>query len=306
MQSFEPTWSPDGTEIAFTGYRPAPSSAEIYIVPAEATEETYSERMLTDGEEFLSAAEPDWSPDGQTIVYVEYYDMYSTDIATINIDGTGVVDLTGEAGDYVTDWDPGWSPDGTRITWVSNRNATDPLGVETDVYVMQTDGTGVVAATTDPTVEYDPTFSPDGLQILYQTNYYNPEIWVVDAPPPPEAGTAGTTDTADDPVQVGSGSSPSWQRLTGVACTITGTDGDDTLVGTSGNDVICGLGGNDTLTGLDGRDRLIGGAGADTLSGGSGRDLLKGGRGADLLDGGRGKDRCDSKGDTGSAVSCER
>ena len=303
VQSFEPTWSPDGTEIAFTGYRPNPWTAEVYVVPAEATEETYAERLLTPADDFQSAAEPDWSPDGQTIVYVEYFDMYSTDIATINIDGTGVIDLTGEAGDYVTDWDPGWSPDGTRITWVSNRNATDPLGVETDVYVMQTDGTGVVPATTDPVVEYDPTFSPDGLQILYQINYYNPEIWVVDAPPPPgeAAGIA-----AADPVKVGAGSSPSWQRLTGRACTITGTEGDDVLTGTAGRDVICGLGGDDTITGLNGRDRLYGDGGADTITGGAGRDLLKGGRGADSLDGGDGRDRCDRKGDSAPPASCER
>ena len=306
VQSFEPTWSPDGTEIAFTGYRINPYTAEVYIVPAEATEETYTERMLTDPADFQSAAEPDWSPDGQTIVYVEYFDMYSTDIATINIDGTGLVDLTGEAGDYVTDWDPGWSPDGTRITWVSNRNATDPLGVETDVYVMQTDGTGVVPATTDPVVEYDPTFSPDGLQILYQINYYNPEIWVVDAPPPPGDG-ALLGAAAADPVKVGAGSSPSWQRLAaGPTCTITGTDGDDVLTGTPRRDVICGLGGDDTIAGLDGRDRLFGGGGADTITGGAGRDVLKGGRGADTLDGGTGQDRCDRRGDSEPPSSCER
>jgi len=47
-------------------------------------------------------------------------------------------------------------------------------------------------ATNDTTVEYDPTFSPDGLQILYQINYYDPEIWVVEAPPPPPVGATGS------------------------------------------------------------------------------------------------------------------
>jgi Ca2+-binding RTX toxin-like protein len=304
-QSFEPTWSPDGTQIAFTGYRSDNFANEIFIVAAEATEETYVETVVTDTTDFLSASDPDWSPDGETLAYVQYYDMYSTNIATIGVDGTGVTVLTADAGDYVTDWDPGWSPDGTRITWISNRAATDPLGVETDVYVMQADGTGVVAATTDPEVEYDPTFSPDGLQILYQINYYNPEIWVVDAPPPP-GGTPGAETVVDDPVRVGSGGSPSWQRRSGIACTIMGTAGNDVLTGSAGIDVICGLGGDDTIRGQGGQDRLIGGSGADTIFGGGGRDRLQGQRGADALDGGNGKDRCDSKGDTAPPVSCER
>jgi len=306
VQSFEPTWSPDGSQIAFTGYREEPGSAEVYVVPVEATEETYTERLVTDASDFLEAAEPDWSPDGQTIVYVQYYDMYSTDITTIGVDGTGATNLTGEAGEYVTDWDPGWSPDGTRITWVSNRAATDPLGVETDVYVMQVDGTGTVAATSDPVVEYDPTFSPDGVQILYQINYYDPEIWVVDAPPPPGGIAPGAETEAAQPVQVGDGSSPSWQRLSGAVCTLTGTSGDDVLSGTSGDDVICGFGGDDTISGLGGRDRLVGGSGADILTGGGGRDRLLGERGDDRLDGGNGRDTCDRKGDSVPGVSCER
>lgn len=85
-------------------------------------------------------------------------------------------------------------------------------------------------------------------------------------------------------------------------CTITGTNGPDTLVGTSRRDVICGLGGDDTLVGLAGNDTLIGGAGNDDLYGGGkpggakvssrldGADLLQGGAGNDGLNGGFGDD----------------
>ena len=52
------------------------------------------------------------------------------------------------------------------------------------------------------------------------------------------------------------------------ACTITGTQGDDTLVGTVGPDVICGLGGDDILYGFGGDDILRGGPGEDTLASG--------------------------------------
>ena len=51
-----------------------------------------------------------------------------------------------------------------------------------------------------------------------------------------------------------------------IACTITGTEGDDVLVGTEGADVICGLGGNDILHGHAGNDTLRGGRAAPTAS----------------------------------------
>jgi Ca2+-binding RTX toxin-like protein len=66
-----------------------------------------------------------------------------------------------------------------------------------------------------------------------------------------------------------------------VACTITGTAGNDNLTGTEGDDVICGLQGRDSLTGLGGNDRLEGGQGKDTLAGGRGNDILDGGDGTD-------------------------
>ena len=102
-------------------------------------------------------------------------------------------------------------------------------------------------------------------------------------------------------------------------CTITGTNGDDTLNGTTADDVICGLGGNDLirgnlgfdriyggpgdddisgdadddlLVGGDGHDRLAGGAGDDWILGGPGDDALYGGAGNDHLDGGEGRDAC--------------
>ena len=73
-------------------------------------------------------------------------------------------------------------------------------------------------------------------------------------------------------------------------CTITGTEGPDTLRGTPGDDVICGLGGNDTIDGLGGNDTIIAGAGNDIVRGGPGNDRIWGGAGNDRLDGEAGND----------------
>jgi uncharacterized repeat protein (TIGR01451 family) len=105
----------------------------------------------------------------------------------------------------------------------------------------------------------------------------------------------------------------------GVAATVVGTPGADSLVGTPGPDVIVAFGGSDRIAGLAGRDlvcagggadrigagsaadrvfagpgpdRLLGRGGPDLLKGSGGNDVLKGGPGADRLRGGRGVDRC--------------
>lgn len=78
--------------------------------------------------------------------------------------------------------------------------------------------------------------------------------------------------------------------VNGVACTIVGTDGNDTLIGTDGNDVICGLGGDDIIQGGPGADKLFAGDGADALLGGDGSDLLDGGTGDDTSNGEAGND----------------
>ena len=85
----------------------------------------------------------------------------------------------------------------------------------------------------------------------------------------------------------------------GLAPTIVGTPGDDTLLGTDGPDVVIGLAGDDTIKGLDGADRLCGGPGRDVINAGGGLDRVDGGedddslfdrQGSALLDGGAGDD----------------
>ena len=303
VQSFEPTWSPDATQIAFTAYRADYMTSEVMYAPVGQSAETYTEMLVTDSTDYQLAAQPDWSPDGTALLYTGGWDQYTTDVWKINVDGTGATNLSDPTQGYGTDVDPAWSSDGTRVTWVSDRN-TDETQIGTDIYVMQADGSDIVRTTSDGIEKYEPTFSPDGVQILYQTNYYDPEIWVVDAPPAPGDGVSERAATSD-PHQVAVGGSPSWQHPADGACTITGTSGDDVLTGTSGDDVICGNGGHDKITGGGGRDRLIGGAGRDDISGGAGRDVLRGGAGKDGLDGGKGRDSCGSDA-ADTRKSCER
>ena len=76
----------------------------------------------------------------------------------------------------------------------------------------------------------------------------------------------------------------------GLAVTITGTPGPDTLNGTPNDDVIHGRGGNDVIKGRGGNDVICGGWGDDKLNGGDGDDILLGAGASDKLYGGAGND----------------
>jgi uncharacterized repeat protein (TIGR01451 family) len=104
---------------------------------------------------------------------------------------------------------------------------------------------------------------------------------------PTENGTIryGASVTADQP-DATPASASTVTTVTGTACTITGTDGDDELAGTRGSDVICGLGGSDRIFADSGNDRVDGGPGNDILQGSSGADQLFGRGGDDHLGGG--------------------
>lgn len=91
---------------------------------------------------------------------------------------------------------------------------------------------------------------------------------------------------------------PAWgaTAVTGDACTIIGTPGDDVLIGTDGPDVICGRGGRDSVRGGPGDD-VIDLVGSDGLAyGGPGDDRMYGGVRVIKLYGGDGDDALLGKG----------
>ena len=85
VQSFNPTWSPDGLEIAFDGYRGLFEASEIYAIKSDGT----GERRVTSPVDQANKWLPDWSPDGSKILFTWGWDYYSQDVRVINPDGTG-------------------------------------------------------------------------------------------------------------------------------------------------------------------------------------------------------------------------
>jgi len=195
-------WSPDGTRIAFTSFRPnmEGNPPAIYLMNADGTG-----LQLVVANAFGSS----WSPDGGRIAYSSQADR-NVDIYVVGADGTGLSRLTDDpARDVSPTWspdgmhiafvedsngagfgrlyvmdadgthaqevptdnlvaDPRWSPDGTRILFAAPRGR-DPDG-PTDIFVVNPDGTGLTALTDDPARDLSPTWSPDGSYIAFSSD----------------------------------------------------------------------------------------------------------------------------------------
>ena len=74
------------------------------------------------------------------------------------------------------DWAPSWSPDGRRIVFVSYRDGNS------EIFVMNVDGSGVTRLIDTEAWEYDPRSSPDDRRIVFVSSRdENLEIYVMDA-----------------------------------------------------------------------------------------------------------------------------
>jgi Tol biopolymer transport system component len=76
------------------------------------------------------------------------------------------------------DASPNWSPDGTKIAFNSNKDNSD----NSEIYVMDANGSNVVRLTNNPAGDYAPVWSPDGARIAFVTDRDgNFEIYVMEA-----------------------------------------------------------------------------------------------------------------------------
>jgi Tol biopolymer transport system component len=249
-----PTWSPDGSAIAF-----ATGTGDIAVVAASGG----MPRLLTTGPAYDRT--PAWSPDGRWVAFVRQEQEPSGALES----SVWVLDTASGAEKLVVPFEqdpygypggPSWSPSG-ELTYVDGRT----------VFLRSADGTKTTRLVEGVDYGTRVTWAPAGDRLLFVREA---SVWLADA----GGSVIG---------RLGPGLNPSWQPLPtrpGASCTLWGTRSADILVGTSGPDIICGLPGNDTVLGLDGIDTVRGGPGDDWVAGGHGEDVLVGAEGADRLD----------------------
>lgn len=123
------------------------------------------------------ACQPDWSPDGQFLVFIspcpDRRELYlGSQLWSIRADGTGLAALLGQAaGDY----DPAWSPDGSKIAFTSLRQTGRP-----QIYVLNIGDHEFEPLAMEGLKNMQPTWSPDGSQIIYvSTQEMGERLWIM-------------------------------------------------------------------------------------------------------------------------------
>jgi Tol biopolymer transport system component len=193
------TWSPDGTRIAVTRWQTpvdGSSEADIWIADADGS----NARPLVEGPGWQWIAH--WSPDGAWIVYTNEgaggpgmvagpepllpgqgplgpafelaptSDREYADVWRIASDGSGEPErLTDAPGD---DRAASYSPDGRTLAFDSTRDG------DTELYLMDADGSDQRRLTVDPGWDWGQSWSPDGSRIAFNSTRSGwAQIWVV-------------------------------------------------------------------------------------------------------------------------------
>jgi hypothetical protein len=160
----DPSWSPDGTKIAFA--RAAEGHMNIFVMNADASGAV----NLTPGPDTTGQAnsgiEPTWSPDGTKIAF-----NHSGEIWIMNA-ASGVPKVKLVPGPAGLETAPAWSPDGSKIAFIR----------DADVYVRTVSGGTITNLTNTPApgggAEKAPDWSPNGSKIVYERAG---DIWVMNA-----------------------------------------------------------------------------------------------------------------------------
>ena len=192
-RGYSPSWSPDGSRLAFVSNRSG--DEEIYVAKADGTGVTRLTRLPG------ADLSPTWSSDGKWIAW-----SHSAEIWTMSASGAGKRRLVRKAEVWHEHYSPAWhrstivysssrvsafntelyrvpakrltftkgsdavlgddsmpdfSPDGRRIAFASNRHQ------QSEIYVMNPDGTGQKRLTRRPGDDWAPDYSPDGRKIAF-------------------------------------------------------------------------------------------------------------------------------------------
>ncbi|MDR6625548.1 amidohydrolase family protein [Caulobacter segnis] len=150
--------SPDGKTVAFDIY------AMLWLVPIEGG----PARRLTD--EIYEIAQPDWSPDGESIAFQSYRDG-NFHVWTIGADGRGLKQLTHGAFDCR---EPRWSPDGKTIAFSSDR------GGRYGVHLLDVASGAITAFSGGPGEEFEPSWSPDGKSLAFTVDKVRIDVQSLD------------------------------------------------------------------------------------------------------------------------------
>ena len=155
-----PTWSPDGSRLLY---------GDSLVIEADGSGSV----RISDGEYGID--NPVWAPDGSRIAFVTQRGEYPDTVYEIR-----VIDIESRSSGVLTEGQyPMWSPDGTRIAFTKS---TDPEYGRSSIFVIDSDGTGERKLTDHYVAPYCARWSPDGGRIAFVGGWgAGTEVYVIDA-----------------------------------------------------------------------------------------------------------------------------
>ena len=167
----QPNWSPDGQQIVFVSpcnpRNDTYPGGRIFIMNYDGTDSHPLDLPVNLEGDY----DPDWSPDGKSIIYTsvqtgryQIFQYFLADGYTRNLSNSKSYDSN-----------PAWSPDGKLIAFIRKTSASQ-------IWLMDNNGSNQVQFNlSDPSlVSQDPAWTPDGQMILFSQSRTNQTIpWLM-------------------------------------------------------------------------------------------------------------------------------